>query len=149
MLRLNRVLFVCLGNVCRSPMAEYLLRHKLGLDSTVQVESAGINSPVGAPIHRTVAELLQAQGIDPAGHRARQLTTELLIQADLILVMENEQIRSLLEKAPLVRGRVFLLDKFGDGESIPDPVRMDRLAFEHVYTLIDQATDQWLKHLES
>lgn len=148
MLRLNRVLFVCLGNVCRSPMAEYLLRHKLGPDSLVQVESAGINPPAGAPIHRTSAELLQAQGIDAAGHRARQLTPELLLQADLILVMENEQIRYLLEKAPLVRGRVFLLDKFGEGESIPDPVRMDRPAFEHVYTLIDQATDQWLKHLE-
>ena len=148
MLRLDRVLFVCLGNVCRSPMAEYLMRHKLGPQSSIQVESAGIHPPAGAPIHRTSAELLLEQGIDPGRHRARQLTPELLLQADLVLVMENDQISYLMEMAPLVRGRIFLLDKFGESESIPDPVRFQRPAFEHVYKLIDQATDQWLQHLE-
>jgi protein-tyrosine phosphatase len=148
MLQLHRILFVCLGNVCRSPIAEYLLRSKLGEGSVIKVESAGIHPPAGAPIHRTAAELLLAQGINPKRHRARQLTPELLLQADLVLVMEKEQIRYLLNMAPLVRGRVFLLDKFRDNEPIPDPVRLERPAFEHVYTLIDQATDQWLQHLE-
>jgi protein-tyrosine-phosphatase len=91
------VLMVCLGNICRSPMAEFLLRDaasKKGM--TLRVESAGINAEVGNPATREARQVMQERGIDAEAHVARQLTEEMLRSADLVLVATENVMRRVL-----------------------------------------------------
>lgn len=143
----KRVLIVCVGNICRSPTAEYLLRDRLGASSDVQVSSAGLGALVDRPIDGIALELLQENGIDGGGHRARQLTPELLRSADLVLAMEKAHTAAIGRMAPEASGKVFLLDKWVDGRDIPDPYRQQRPAFEHVYELIELAASSWTRYL--
>jgi protein-tyrosine phosphatase len=143
------VLMVCVGNVCRSPLAEHLLRSKLSPGSGVTVASAGLRPPMGSPVHPIVEEKLQSRGLTAAGHRARQVNPELLLQHDVVLVMEPAHIELLHSIEPLARGRIFLLDHWGEQQPIPDPVRQQREAFDHVDQLIDQATSAWLSYLDT
>jgi len=143
----QKVLVVCIGNICRSPTAEYLFRHRLGEGSKVQVSSAGLGALVGHGVDRTALELLRDHDIDGSAHRARQLDRSLLRSADLVLAMERDHVVSITRMAPEASGKVFLLDRWGTGQDIPDPFRQSRPAFEHVYTLIDNSVNSWLKYL--
>lgn len=80
---------VCVGNICRSPMAEALVAHRLAGMPGVATASAGISALVGRPADGLAQELMAARGLDLSGHRARQLTPELATSFDLILVMED------------------------------------------------------------
>ncbi len=144
----NNILIVCIGNICRSPSAEYLLRHKLAdrKPGTI-IHSAGLGALVEKPVDSSAAALLREHGIDPAAHSARQLNHAMLTDADLILTMEPQHIRGISKIAPQVGGKTFLLGKWSDNQPVPDPYRKSREAFEHVYTLLDQFTDDWLKYL--
>lgn len=144
----KHILVICVGNICRSPMGEYLLRHKLRHKPDITVESAGIGALVGKPADATALELLQEQGIDASAHRARQVTTDMLARADLILAMEDKHLKHLFQMAPQVRGKAFLMGKWLDNRPVPDPYRQQRPAFEHAFMLIDQATDAWVKFLK-
>lgn len=143
----NRILVVCVGNICRSPMAEYLLRHKLAAKPEPSITSAGIGALVDKPADETAQAILAEQGISATAHRARQVDEEMLRNADLILAMEGKHLKRLYEIAPQIRGRAFLLGKWSGDQEIPDPYRQQRPAFEHAYKLIDQATDSWLSYL--
>ncbi|GAA0841525.1 protein-tyrosine-phosphatase [Marinobacter szutsaonensis] len=143
----NDILIVCVGNICRSPMAEYLLRARLHEQSGKQIHSAGIGALVDKPADETALELLKEQGIDATGHRARQVTQKMLASADLILAMEEGHLKRLHEIAPQIRGRAFLLGKWQNSQPVPDPYRQQRPAFEHAFKLIDRATESWLKYL--
>jgi protein-tyrosine phosphatase len=143
----QKVLVVCIGNICRSPTAEYLFRHRLGEGRSVQVSSAGLGALVGHGVDRTALELLREHDIDGSAHRARQLDRSLLRSADLVLAMERDHVVSITRMAPEASGKVFLLDRWGTGQDIPDPFRQSRPAFEHVYTLIDNSVNSWLKYL--
>lgn len=143
----NRILIVCFGNVCRSPMAECLLRGKLRDRSGVIVESAGIRALVDQPISDTAQTILKERGLDASDHRARQVTATMVQSADLVLAMEDGHLKWLYELAPEVRGRVFLLGKWDQDRPIPDPYHQQRPAYDHVFGLIDQATDAWLDRL--
>jgi protein-tyrosine-phosphatase len=90
----KRVLLVCSGNTCRSPMAEVLLRRALAAASVqgISVESAGIGAWEGAPASEGAYLVLLERGIDLSGHRARLLTRELVKEADVILTMGRVQL---------------------------------------------------------
>jgi protein-tyrosine phosphatase len=149
----TRVLVVCIGNICRSPTAEFLLRERLQHPDAalqapdVQVVSAGLRAMVGQPMEATAAQVMLEHGLDGTSHRACQLTTTMLRDADLVLVMEKSQVAEVNDYAPQAHGKVFLLGKWQNNTSIPDPYGQPREAFQHAYQLIERAVDGWLPHL--
>lgn len=143
----NNVLVVCIGNICRSPMAEYLLKARLAEKSHIHISSSGLGALVDHSIDATADDLLKEQGIDASAHRARQLHTRHLTDADLILVMDSDMARNINKMAPQVTGKTFLLGKWAGGTPVADPYRKSREAFEHVFKQIDQFTDLWVPYL--
>ena len=142
----KRILTVCIGNICRSPTAEYLFRQHL-VSRDIQLGSAGLGALVGHPIDATARQLLAEHGVDGMAHRARQLTPAMLREADLVLGMEKGHVDAMTRLAPEASGKIFLLDKWLLGRDIPDPYRQQRAAFDHVYGMITQAVDSWLRYL--
>ena len=141
----NRVLVVCAGNVCRSPLAEAMLRRAL---PAKQVSSAGLGALVGQNVDPTARELAEADGLNVSAHRARQLSSGMLAEADLVLVMSPGQRRAVGDLAPEALGKTMLLGKWLlDEPEIPDPYRKSREAFEHVYSLLKEATKAWADKL--
>jgi len=145
---IRHILVVCVGNICRSPMAEALLRDALKGREEVVVESAGLGALVGEPASGFSVELMQERGLDITGHRAQQLTPELITRADLILVMESGHRRAVDENEPTARGKLYRLGEWQDLE-IPDPYRQPREAFEETLKLIDKGVADWVERLKA
>ena len=143
----NNILIICVGNVCRSPVAEALLAHKLQ-GRSLAISSAGIGALVGNPMDKTAHEILREHGLDHVSHRARQVDSDMLHRADLILAMEQSHIQHIRQIAPEVHGKTFLIGKWLDGMEIPDPYRQSRPAFEHVHGLLTQSVESWLPYLK-
>lgn len=106
----------------------------------VLVESAGLGALAGRPADPIAQELMAARGIDLSGHRARQLTSEILRSFELVLVMDAEQQRAVEAMWPGARGRVHRIGHWGKFD-VPDPFRRDRAAFVHALDLIDRGLD--------
>ncbi|MBY6186810.1 low molecular weight phosphotyrosine protein phosphatase [Marinobacter hydrocarbonoclasticus] len=139
-MKFDNILVVCVGNICRSPTAEAMLKARY--PSRV-VHSAGVGALVDKPVDGKAAALLEKAGLPYQDHKARQLTSELAQQADLILVMEPGHVGAVTEIAPFARGKTFLLGKWLQDTSIPDPYRQSEEAFEHVFQLMDKACKSW------
>jgi protein-tyrosine-phosphatase len=107
------VLFVCTGNICRSPIAERVgrayLEQVLGDAAPVHLESAGTRAVVGSGVHPDSAGVLTRLGGDPEGFTARQLTDDLALHADLALTLTRDHRRSVLKRAPRRLARTFTL----------------------------------------
>lgn len=142
----KRILIVCMGNICRSPTAEYLFRQRMG-SRDMAFGSAGLGALDGSPMDETALQLLGEDGIDGTMHRSRQLTPSTLREADLVLGMEKNHVAAMIQLAPEVRGKVYLLDKWLDGSDIPDPYRQQRAAFEHVHEMITRGVGSWEPYL--
>lgn len=107
------ILMVCTGNICRSPMAEYLLAQMIQDIPEVSVLSAGTHAMVGEqmfPISQQIAQSFGAE--DVKSHRARQVTPEILEGSDLVLTMTREQRRFVVESNPHVTRRAFTVREF-------------------------------------
>lgn len=142
----NRILMVCVGNICRSPTAEILLREALPL-SGYTVSSAGIGALVDHPVERMAAAELTARGHTLPEHRARQLDREMLRRAELVLAMEKGHIEHILAMAPEARGKVFLLGKWQGDRCIADPYRKDQTAFATAYEQIAEGVTAWANNI--
>lgn len=139
---IRRVLVVCVGNVCRSPVAEFVLRqHLSGRD--VIVESAGIAAIDGARIEPRALAVLDRHGIDADAHVARRLDRTMLDAADLVLVMERSHLEFIRSQVPSSAGKTFLLGKWQGGFEIPDPFGKPKETFDHLYRMVDLAARRW------
>ncbi|OSG99542.1 protein tyrosine phosphatase, partial [Bifidobacterium adolescentis] len=107
------IMFVCTGNVCRSPMGELLMRRYLS-GTSITVSSAGTHALVGHSIDPSSGRLMDSVGIDSSEFRSRQLTRELAESADLILCFEEEQRNNIVDMAPSVVRRTFLVTDFAN-----------------------------------
>ncbi|WP_163929909.1 low molecular weight protein-tyrosine-phosphatase [Paraferrimonas sp. SM1919] len=143
-MKINNILVVCVGNICRSPTAELLLKQAF---PNKQIGSAGVGALVGKPMDASALQLAIDAGLDGRGHVAQQLTADMAKAADLILVMEKGHIEAVTSIAPFAMGKTFLYGKPIGDQAIPDPYRQSVEAFQHVFQLLCQATEGWRKFL--
>ncbi len=145
-----RICLVCLGNYCRSPMAETVLRDALEqarLDRAVAVDSAGTGDwHVGQPMHRMAADALARRGYDGSVHRGRQLRRSWIAERDLFLAMDASNLADLRRMASPADGdRIRLFGEAGGlssgtrGGEIPDPYGGDADEYDYVLGLITTA----------
>lgn len=142
---IRSILVICVGNVCRSPMAACLLRRAL---PDCEVASAGLAPPVGANADPRAVRLLANEGCDLASHRARAVDAIMVAAADLVLVMDNEQRRELELLFPQARGKTYRLCEFVQAD-VPDPYGCSVSMFNIVLELIKQGVATWLAQFEA
>jgi protein-tyrosine phosphatase len=141
---------VCLGNICRSPMAEVLIRAELGrtgLAERVSVQSAGTGDwHLGERMDRGARAELSRRGFDGSAHRARQIDSGWLDRFDLLIAMDQSNLRSLRKMAagrPVLDDRIRLLRSFDpqapEGGEVPDPFGGGPDQFAEVFDLIAAA----------
>lgn len=143
-MKVTRILVVCIGNICRSPMAEILQQQAMG--PAVSVSSAGLGALVGNGADPHALALMAERGLDLSAHRARQIDQGLVSGHELILVMTQRQKESLEREFPSARGRVFRLGHW-QNQDIADPYQKDRAAFELALHHIDQGITDWCARL--
>jgi protein-tyrosine phosphatase len=143
-----RVLFVCLGNICRSPTAEGGLRHKLreaGLQARVEVDSAGTGDwHVGKAADLRTRQAAQQRGYDLSALRGRQVQAADFNAFDLILAMDNSNLRDLQQLRPgnaTAELDLFLRRYQLQLDEVPDPYYGGADGFEQVLDLIEQACE--------
>lgn len=143
----RRILVLCEGNYCRSPMAEVLLRASLGPAS--DVSSAGLGALHGQGAAPEALALMASRGLDLSSHRCRQVTPQHVRDADLVLVMDRRQKARCESVVPSARGKVFLLGHWLDPErqEVADPYRRGEAAFRDALDHIDESVTAWLSRL--
>lgn len=140
----ENILVVCVGNICRSPTAEFLLRQSL---PAKHIHSAGLAAVVGADMDATARVVAEARGLSCPLHTARQLTRELCHQADIILVMESRHREGVTRLCPEARGKVFLLGQGLSRPDIPDPYRQSTGVFETTFDQLQHGCADWVRKL--
>jgi protein-tyrosine phosphatase len=156
-----RVLFVCLGNICRSPMAEVVFRalvEEAGLDDRIVVASAGTGDwHVGERAYPTTLEVLTARGYDGSAHRARKFTRSWFDEYDLLVAMDRMNVKALQQHArkPEDADKIELLRAF-DADSrnymeldVPDPYDAPYDAFEAVFDIVLPSCRGLLDHVRA
>lgn len=136
---MKQILVLCIGNICRSPMAEALLKLHLPDRS---IRSAGIGALVGKQADPIAIQLMAEKGINIAEHRAQQVLSALVAPSELILVMDLEQKKYIEENFVGTRGKVY---RIGEAEKadVPDPYREGIDSFRSSLRLIENGVQFW------
>lgn len=140
---IKSILVVCEGNVCRSPMAAAFLR---SICREANVTSAGLNALVGHAAPDFACDVMRLRGLPINEHRALQITASFCKQAELILVMDNDQRIELEKRYPFAKGKVYRVGEHSRFD-IDDPYRQDRTVFEHCAQTIETGIMEWAERL--
>lgn len=140
---MQNILVICIGNICRSPMAEGLLKEALPGKT---INSAGLAAMVSQAADPFSIQIMQQNGIDISTHRARSISARLVSDADLILTMDLEQKRTVETQYPNSIGKVYRLGEFGNID-IGDPYRQGIDSFQAAYELIREGVNVMVKRL--
>jgi len=127
------ILVVCVGNICRSPTGERLLKSYI---PNKRIDSAGIGALVGQAADEMAQHVASTHSLSLEGHVAKQLTKEMCREFSLILVMEKGHIDAVCRLAPEVRGKTMLFAHWLNQQDVPDPYRKSQESFEFVYKLL-------------
>lgn len=152
-----RVLLVCLGNICRSPLAQGVVEQRLrisGLFHGVRVDSAGTHGyHVGEPPDPRAVEAAARRGYDISGQRARRIRDGDFQSFDYILAMDQDNLQQLTARCPAAEvDRLKLLMDFApgsDGQEVPDPYYGGEDGFERALDLIEAAVDGFILELKA
>jgi protein-tyrosine phosphatase len=135
----DNILVVCVGNICRSPMAEALLKQRY---PDKVIDSAGVGALVGHPADPAALEIMTERQLDITNHMAKQIDEKLAKKADIIFTMSDGQTKWIEERWPFCRGKTFKLGHWQD-KDIADPYKHDMSAFKTAYRDIVESLEQW------
>lgn len=142
------ILFVCIGNICRSPVAEGLLKqYSDQYDLNLSVSSCGVHAMVGQAPQPYSIELAAVHGIDISLYQAKQISLEMVTCAELILVLDDVVLREVIAHFPFAIGKVKKLAFLEKNEDVVDPYRKDKKAYVDMYQHIDQCLQTCLTRL--
>jgi protein-tyrosine phosphatase len=157
-----RVVFVCLGNICRSPLGEGLFRHKVeqaGLDHLFEIDSSGTSAyHVGELPDPGSIGVARKHGIDLTSQRSRQFVANEVREWDYVIAMDDSNRRNILRlidhDVDSVRGKLWLMRNFefqddgtGDEDGVPDPWGGGRRGFDDVYDIVDRSCTHLLTYI--
>lgn len=143
MIQIENILVVCVGNICRSPMGEFFLKHN---NPNLNISSAGLSALVNHPADDKAIFCMDQKHIDIRTHRARQINEDLISQSDLILTMSLNQQKHIEQHWPFAKGKVFRLGHW-QGENVPDPYRHDQAFFNETCKNIEKFVSDWQSHI--
>jgi len=152
-----RICFVCLGNICRSPIAEAVMRALLaadGLTDKVQVSSAGTGDwHIGEGADERAVAVLARHGYDASAHRAQQMVADAFADNDLVIAMDRANLAALRKLAPAgEEGKLRLLRDFdpdAPGTDVPDPYYGGDEGFDEVLTMVERACHALLEQVRA
>lgn len=151
-----RIAVVCLGNICRSPIAGVVLNARVqeaGLDDVVEVVSAGTGDwHAGEPMDRRASALLSSEGYDATQHRAQQVGASWLEDHDLLLAMDRQNLQDLRALGPVEEGRVRLFrdyDPAEPGGEVPDPYFGGDSGFREVLEMVQRTSGALLSEVSN
>ncbi len=148
------ILVLCTGNICRSPMAEGILKKYLNSDK-FNVISAGTNTTDGFPASSFVIEICKENGIDISRHKSKSINKNIVQKSDIILVMEEEHFLAIKRYFPSVIKKTFLLKKFPEWSedidftyNIDDPISYDFEEYGEIFNEIEHEVKRIIPELK-
>lgn len=142
-MKIQNILVVCVGNICRSPMAEYFLKQQF---PQLNITSAGLSALVDQHADPKAILCMKQHQIDLRAHIAKQINTDEVKRADIIFVMTQNQKNHLEQMWPFARGKVFRLGHW-QKENVADPYQHEQEFFNEICCRIQKFTLDWQSRL--